>query len=251
MLSAERLLRIREMIERNSFVSVKEIMDTFHISRSSAMRDLIELENQGIAVRERGGAVLKNISVTLTTMNERAVQLKEGENEEAKRKICQEAAKSIQEGDCIYIDAGSTTIYLIDFLKNMKVTIITPSTYFIHKLPSTFPGTIYLLGGEYTEEYGSSYGPLTIQMLKQFNFDQAFMTTNGINLENGEVSVFNFQIGAVKKEVLKRCPHNKLLVDYSKTKVNALCTWAHLEDFQGIYIDAFYAENMPDNFVVS
>lgn len=47
MVSAQRLMMIREMIERNTFVSVKEIMETFDVSRSSAMRDLIELENQG------------------------------------------------------------------------------------------------------------------------------------------------------------------------------------------------------------
>lgn len=71
---------------------------------------------------------------------------------------------------------------------------------FLEKLPVTFPGTIYLLGGEFGLGRDMSYGPLTIEMLKQFNFDLAFLSTNGIDLERKEVSVFDFQVGAVKKK---------------------------------------------------
>lgn len=200
MVSAQRLMLIREMIEKNTFVSVKEIMERFEVSRSSAMRDLIELENQGIVIRERGGAVLKEKAATLSNANEAAVRTKENVQEKEKKIICERAAQIIHEGDCIYIDGGSTPLFLAGKIGSMNVTVITPNTFFLQKLPAAFPGTVYLLGGEFGMNRDMTYGPLTIEMLKQFNFDLAFLSANGIDLEQGEVSVYDFQIGNVKKK---------------------------------------------------
>ncbi|MCI9041568.1 DeoR/GlpR family DNA-binding transcription regulator [Dubosiella newyorkensis] len=250
MISVQRLKLIQEMIEKNSFVSVKEIMERFEVSRSSAMRDLIELENQGIVIRERGGAMLKEKAATVSSANEAAIRTKENLHASQKREICKMASQTIQEGDCIYIDGGTTPLFLAEKIANMKVTIITPNTYFLEKLSVTFPGTIYLLGGEFGLGRDMSYGPLTIEMLKQFNFDLAFLSTNGIDLERKEVSVFDFQVGAVKKEVLKRCKHNRLLVDSSKIGKRAICSWAQLDSFQDIYMDTCPLEERPENVIV-
>ena len=63
MLSKERMVRIVQLLEERQFVTVKELQErvkelqeSFDVSRSSVMRDLIELENQGLIQRERGGA---------------------------------------------------------------------------------------------------------------------------------------------------------------------------------------------------
>ena len=60
------------------------------------------------------------------------------------------------------------------------------------------------MGGEFNKDYDMSYGPLTLQMIKQFNFDHAFFSTNGVSLKTGEVNIFEFSIGAVKREIMKR-----------------------------------------------
>ncbi len=229
MLSAQRLMLIREMIERDAFVSVKEIMERFDVSRSSAMRDLIELENQGVVIRERGGAVLKERAATVSSANEVAIRAKENVNEAQKRLLCARAARTIHEGDCIYVDGGTTTLFLAEWIATMRVTVITPNTYFLQKLPATFPGTIYLLGGEFGLNRDMSYG---------------------IDLERGEASVFDFEVGQVKKEVLKRCRHSRLLVDASKIGKRALCSWARLDAFQDIYMDACPEDERLENIVI-
>ena len=103
MLSKERMIRIMELLEQRQFVTVKELQENFNVSRSSVMRDLIELENQGLIQRERGGASLKSISTTLTNFNEMSVVSKENLNMEEKQLICACAAQSIHDGDCVYI----------------------------------------------------------------------------------------------------------------------------------------------------
>lgn len=252
MLSKERMYRIMNILSEKSFITVKELIGEFGVSRSSIMRDLIELENQGLIQRERGGASAKKIStLTLTSYNEQPIINKELLRTEEKRIICEEAAKQIKDGDCIYIDSGTTPINLLAQIANKRVKIVTPSIYLIRKLPEIFVGDIYLLGGEFNKKYDMSEGSLTLEMIQQFNFEHAFFSTNGINLDNGEVYIFEFSIGAIKREIMKRSAKNYLLIDSSKLNIKALCTWANINQFDKIYINDCNIENeFPDNFIV-
>ncbi len=72
MTNAERLDRLKTLVQETEFLSVRQIMNEFGVSRSSAMRDLDELERQGVVVRQRGGAVLKNRAHHLTKTYEPA-----------------------------------------------------------------------------------------------------------------------------------------------------------------------------------
>ena len=63
MLNKERMYKIMTLLNEQGFVSVKELMEKLQVSRSSIMRDLIELENQGLIQREHGGASLKKIQI--------------------------------------------------------------------------------------------------------------------------------------------------------------------------------------------
>lgn len=251
MLTKERMLHIMNILEEKGFVSVKELTETFNVSRSSVMRDLIELENQGLIHRERGGASLKSIASTLTSYTETSVSLKEQINSEAKKMICFEASKSIHDGDCIYIDSGTTPAYLLDYIGAKRIKLVTPSIYLIRKLPSHFKGDIFLLGGEFSKSYDTSYGSLTLEMIRQFHFDHAFFSTNGVNLENGEVYVFDFNVGANKQEIMMRSEISDLLVDASKFEMRAMSNWANLEQFHSVYVDKIDERiEIPDNFVV-
>lgn len=252
MLSKERQYIIMNLLNEKPFITIKELTEELGVSRSSVMRDLIELENQGLIERERGGAIAKNTAMTtLSSLNEIPVMSKETLYVDEKQKICQEAAKRIKDGDCIYIDSGTTPVYLLPYIVNKHIKIVTASTYLIRKLPDTFQGDIYLLGGEFKKSFDMSYGPLTLEMIKQFNFDHAFFSTNGVNLDNGEVYIFDFSIGAIKKAILKRSIRNYLLVDASKFDIKALCTWAYSYEFNAIYVNAFPQEkDIPDNYIV-
>lgn len=252
MLNKERMYKIMALLNEQGFVSVKELMDNFQVSRSSVMRDLIDLENQGLIQREHGGACLKNIErPTLSSLNEIPVSHKETVNVENKMLVCKEAAKKIYDGDCIYIDSGTTPVFLLPHIIDKRIKIVTASTYLIRKIPDSFKGDIYLLGGEFKKDYDMSFGPLTLQMIKQFNFDQAFFSTNGVSLKTGEVNIFKFSIGAVKREIMKRSLNNHLLIDDSKFGVKALCTWAHTDEFNTIYVNDFPKDvEVPDNYYI-
>lgn len=254
MLSKERQFIITNLLNEKPFVTVKELTEMLGVSRSSVMRDLAELENLGLIQRERGGAIAKDTSLSegmLTSFNEIPVINKETLFVEEKQRICQEAAKRIKDGDCIYIDSGTTPVYLLPYIVNKNIKIVTSSIYLIRKLPESFRGDIYLLGGEFKKGYDTSSGPLTLEMIKQFNFDHAFFSSNGVDIQNGEVYIFEFSIGAVKREILRRSLKNYLLVDSSKFEIRAFCTWANTKEFNAVYTNAFASSvEMPENYII-
>ena len=251
LITKERMVRILEILNERTFVSVNTLTELLHVSRSSIVRDLIELENQGLLQRERGGASLKSTTSTLSSYNEVAVFEKENIHLEEKRLICAEAAKSIRDGECVYIDSGTTPSFILDYLGNKKIKLVTPSIYLIRKLPANFPGDVFLLGGEFKQQYDMSYGPLTLDMIRPFRFDIAFMSTNGVDLETMSASVFDFSVGAVKKSIMERSKKCDLLIDSSKVGINSMCTWADLDDFHSIYVDQWDdSKEILDNVVV-
>lgn len=251
MLSQERLLRIMNVIKKRTYVTIKELMAEIRVSKSTVTRDLIELEARGLITRERGGAMLLEQSDTLSVYNEVPTVSKEFLCEEAKESVCERAVKNVKDGDCIYIDSGTTPTYLLPCLIQKRVRIVTSSTYLIRKIPQGYKEEIYLLGGQFYPNYDMSSGSMAVDMVKNFNFDHAFFSTNGVNLDNGEVYIFDFQLGALKKEIWKRSQKSYLLVDDSKFLIKATCTWAEMNQFTHVYVNEFPKDRkIPENFIV-
>ena len=96
-----------------------------------------------------------------------------------------------------------------------------------------------MLGGLYIPKYEVCSGPSTIEQLKQFRFDHAFIGANGIDLELGEVYSSEFEIGALKKAVMKRSKDSYLLVDDSKFSLAGICTFGYFSEFTHIYVNDF------------
>lgn len=93
--------------------------------------DLIELEEQGLITRERGGAMCREVSDTLSAFNEVPTVNKENLCAEAKAAVCSKAVRNVKDGDCVYVDSGTTPVYLLPHLLARKVKIVTPSIYLI------------------------------------------------------------------------------------------------------------------------
>ncbi|NCB33697.1 MAG: DeoR/GlpR transcriptional regulator [Erysipelotrichia bacterium] len=251
MLKKERLYRIEALLKQKPFLSISQLQTELSVSRSSVMRDLDELEKSGRIVRERGGAASCHAEdLTRSIYSEPSVSSRENLNAEQKRRIAAAAASYIKDGSCIFLDSGTTPAYIIPWLEDKQVQIVTASTYVSNRIPSSFRGDVYLIGGSYLREYDTVSGSIALEMLDQFNFDCAFIGANGINLKTGEVSAFSEQISALKKHAMKRSTSSILLSDSSKFGVRAMSVFAKLNMFDKVITDS-YPENMkkPGNII--
>ena len=147
MLSKERLFRIMEVIEEQSFVTISELMEFLNASKSTITRDLMELERQGLIQRERGGAIRKELPQTLSSSTDLPVMNKENIHLAEKELIGKAAAEIVKNGECIYLDSGTTPVAMLPYLKDKNIKLVTASTYLVRKLPKRFKGELFLIGG--------------------------------------------------------------------------------------------------------
>ncbi|MEQ8153777.1 MAG: DeoR/GlpR family DNA-binding transcription regulator [Clostridiaceae bacterium] len=251
MLAKERLLYVLERLNTQPSVSIQKLSDELGVSISTIQRDLKTLENQGKIQRERGGAVKKELGNVLSGLSEMPVVEKEMVNVPQKESVCERAAELIKDGDCIFIDSGTTPTNLVPFLTYKKIKIVTNSNFLLKKLSKEFKGEVYLLGGQFNFNYDMSFGPITLEEVSRFHFDHAFLGVSGIDIDSGEVFTTEFDIGAIKSAVMKRSNHKYLLMDDSKYYIKGLCTWAEIKDFDSIFVNAFpLKKKKPKNMIV-
>ena len=123
MLKDERLLTIRNLVDRKGIVTVNEIGESLGVSTMTVRRDLEELAERNELVRIHGGAQSTHFKpLTELSRNEkRSIHVNE------KRKIAATIADIITSGDTIYIGPGTTNELIAQYLKKPDVRIITNS----------------------------------------------------------------------------------------------------------------------------
>ena len=113
MLTEQRHEIILNLLSEKGSITVTELKDILNTSESTIRRDLNTLDEQGRLTKVFGGAVEKINGVSTTELS---VSQKADVNTEEKKKIAMYAARLVVPNDFIYIDAGTTTEYLIDYL---------------------------------------------------------------------------------------------------------------------------------------
>ena len=212
-----------------------------NVSKSTVQRDLSKLEKQGKINREYGGAVQVNIKETISDLTEGPVLEKLNINVDKKAIIAEFASKEIKDGDLVFIDSGTTSLQLIPFLINRKIKIVTYSYIFLAKM-GQLDTDIYMLGGKYNRKHEICYGTSTIEQLKDFRFDKAFITANGADCNLKEVYTSEIDVGNIKKAAMKRSKKSYLLIDDSKFNITGLSTFAYFNEFEKIFTNS-----LPDN----
>ena len=221
MLAVERYNLILKLIEEKQNIKVGEIVAKLKISEATARRDLNFLEDKGKIKRIHGGAVL------VETKEEDIAYKKLVFNKE-KDIIAKKSIKFLQEGDTIFLDAGTTTFSLIKYLKKIKnIKIVTNGYSHINELAS-INKEVYLLGGKLKKKTGALVGASAMNDLKYYNFDVVFIGANGVNSEG--YSTPDEEEVLVKSEAIRRGKKVFFLCDHTKFKKKSFFNFASLND---------------------
>ncbi|GAB2535774.1 DeoR/GlpR family DNA-binding transcription regulator [Gracilibacillus alcaliphilus] len=219
----ERLKYIVEELKANNKVKVSELAETFQVTMETVRRDLDQLAVTGLAKRVYGGAVSMGYPQGEPPLKQRTTVMME-----AKQAIGREASQLITDGTTIAIDTGTTVLELAHMLKGrVGLTIVTHSlavaAIIAEKLANEeFKGELIMLGGQLNPDQQSITGMMTVSQLREFNFDQAFISIGGMSLQNG-ISDYDLNETIVSKEMIKRAKEIIVLADHSKIGVDAAC----------------------------
>ncbi|MDP4097929.1 DeoR/GlpR family DNA-binding transcription regulator [Paenibacillus sp. P96] len=222
----QRLSQIVEMTNTMALVTVQDICDTFQVSRDTARRDLVKLEEQGKITRTRGGAV----SATIQTY----VQRKE-ENGVTKRKLAKAAASYVQNGDVLFMDSSTSVAALAEFLIEKSLTVVTHSLH-IAQCFGNLPRTeIIIPGGRFNPEEQFVYGTDALAALDRFRANCFF--TGACGLDDGEITAANLEDALIKQKMMSRARQVFLLADHTKINVNYPYKVGHLEEIDILFTD--------------
>ncbi len=211
MLTEERFSKILSILESTGSVTVQQLMAELNTSESTIRRDLTALDASGQLVKVHGGAILKNAGYN--TVDDEVVHRKE-QNREAKEKIAAYAAGLITAGDFVYLDAGTTTEFMIDHITERQAVFVTNAITHAKKLADK-GCTVYILGGEFKAVTEAIVGEEAVVTLEKYNFTKGFWGTNAVSLKQG-FSTPDLKEALVKKKAMQNCKDCYILADKSK-----------------------------------
>ncbi|MDY5841789.1 MAG: DeoR/GlpR family DNA-binding transcription regulator [Peptoniphilaceae bacterium] len=249
----ERLLELEKYIERNGLVTMDEMCEHFNVSLSTIRRDLDILAARKSIQKVYGGArPIKSADESSSLL--KSYEERHSANAVEKQIIAKSAASLIHEDDIIFIDTGTSTVPIMDYLRHLQhITIITNSILVLLR-GLEYPNlTVIGLPGIVKSKTASLIGPPCLEAIEAYNsVEKSFMACSAIDLKNG-ASNSSLDEYEIKKKIIEYSKTNYLLVDHTKFNKVALKTFAEIRDFDAIITDKTpeekYLNSMNENRV--
>lgn len=211
MLTKRRQELILELLEEKGSITVAEVKDLLETSESTIRRDITALHQEGKLVKVFGGAVAAEHKIMT---QEYTVAQKREMNLEEKQKIARYAASLIEPDDFVYLDAGTTTAYMLDYIRESRATFVTNAVD--HAKCLALCGVkVLLVGGELKGTTEAVVGNQAMQMLLNYHFTKGFFGANGITKKSG-CTTPDANEAAVKQTAMGQCKECYVLCDNSK-----------------------------------
>ena len=181
------------------------------------------MTRQGLLIKVHGGAT----AIKSVLSREEEVITKSKKHQEEKRKIAKYAASLINKEDIVYLDAGTTTEMMLDYLREYDVIYVTNGITHARKLMNA-GFKVHLIGGEIKAVTEALVGEEALEQLDKYNFTKGFFGTNGIDLKRGFTTPDQKE-AAVKKKAMEQCQKTYILSDASKFNVISTIKFADLK----------------------
>lgn len=232
MLPSERYACIAEIIRQTGSAAVETLAKEFDVSVMTIRRDLAKLDQEGIIERCHGGAVIRR---------ETNYQEKKCAHADEKKRIAQKAIEFVQDGDTVFLDAGTTVYEIAKLLPAKKdITAITTDLEIAYLLNQTDVETV-ICGGLIQKATGSTIGVFVNMMMRDLYVNTAFFGAHSIDAN------FNILTPTAEKAVMKRtiCEHANsryLAVDGSKFYRQALMRVNSLSAYNGVITERDFTD---------
>ena len=239
MLAAERQSRIVEIVQEQGSVQVETLAQELNVSAMTIRRDLLKLQKDDVLKRCHGGAVVKR---------ETTYADKQTSHKDAKIRLANKCVMMVNDGDTVFLDAGTTTYEIAKLVKDIAGIMIVTNDLEIARLLNNSEAEVFICGGHIQKETGSMFGHHATQMLADFKFDIGFFGAASINNEF-EVMTPTVEKMWLKRQTPKQCTKSYLVVDQSKFGRQAMSKINHLGDFTGVITDKVFNKEETEKLI--
>ncbi len=200
----ERRNQIMAMIQSDQQATVVDLVAKFNVSALTIRRDLQYWESKGAIIRNYGGAYLI----------QDFIENQDYERERYMRAIAKKAASFIVNNDVIFLNSSRTSIMILDFIKDKKVTVFTNNAKAINYTPDSLV-TVVFTGGEVRYPKNSMSGNVALVTLSNIFATKCFIGCSGIDETGVSTELMNETL--INQTMLNRTKGSKfLLCDHFK-----------------------------------
>ncbi|MED1201807.1 DeoR/GlpR family DNA-binding transcription regulator [Heyndrickxia acidicola] len=203
----QRLERVREWLAVHKEITLEGLMEEFEVSRDTARRDLVKLEEDGDVIRVKGGAILSKEVPQIKQYHKRDQTV-------AKEKIAQKASTFIQDFDFILFDTSTTVALTAKYMKTKEATVLTNSIDIVNILAERPEVKVYMAGGRFNAFNRNFVGFHTAEELEKYKADILFIGACGLG-SNG-LTTPDEEEAFVKKSMIKAARKVIVLTDHTK-----------------------------------
>jgi len=215
-------------------IKIAELAELFNVSSETIRKDLLFLEEKGIAKKGYGGAVVVN------ELLEPSFKEKSSKYQDEKTSIAKAAMDFLSDGMVVLMDAGSTIYTLAKMMalkKNLTVFTNSPKSA---QVLDDYKIKTYLVGGEIRNNSNALVGGWALRAIAEIKADIAILGTSGFSEREGPC-VENFEECEIKKAMIKSANKVVIVGDSSKAKTHSMIEYAKWRD-----VDAFVTDTGLD-----
>lgn len=205
----ERKAKVLLLLDSHETLTVPQLVEELQASPATVRRDILKLEAEGAVARYWGGIRRKK-----TPENLRRNTLQHSLSDMSHAAVGRYAAGLLKDNQMIFIGSGTTTLAMIPYIQSKNIHVITNG---IPQLEALHRRNIQalLLCGFYKEYSRSLVGKETIEMLRGYCFDQAFLGANGIDENLRPLSADEYE-DSIKNLCIRNSKSTYLMVDKKK-----------------------------------
>jgi DeoR family transcriptional regulator of aga operon len=241
----ERIEEIADILDKRGKMTLEQLEEVFpHVSQMTLRRDLFQLEEDGRVIRVRGGAMsVKEVQ----KVSGEAYTKKSTVNTDAKIIIAQKAATLIDEGVSLFLDGGTTAMYLAKEMPDINCNVFTNGMAVAMELAQKKNINIIVVGGKLMKDNLSTSSPAAKEYFALTNFEIAIVSATAFTPENG-FSCNDQMESDLLKQVFHKARQVYLMLDSSKVgKINPY-TFAQIKDINVLITDGNLPKEYKDLF---
>ena len=226
-----------DILSEKGQITISELVDRLQVSADTLRRDLSDLEKQGLAQKNHGGAIALNLSA-MNRQNRNTLL------PDTKKRLGKMVAEKIPGGSTLFLDAGSTVLAVATQIQG-PMTVITPSLDIAQHFSTRADIQLILLGGKWDMHQRLFAGSATVSLLERYRADIAVLGTCALHADLG-LSASQEADAEVKRAMLAASAEHWLVADHMK--LNHCEPWlvAGLADIHQLFLDRPWDE-LKDN----
>ena len=196
--------------EKEGYVSVENLAETFEVTQQTIRRDINNLCDKELLTRTHGGAFYSSGVRNFAYKSRKSLASDE------KKEIADAVAAIIPDNSSIVINIGTTTEQVAEsLLSHQGLKVITNNINIVNIFAQSNNAEVWLAGGKVRNLDSAVIGIHTANFIKQFKVDYAVVGVSAID-NDGALVDFDSEEVLVSRAIFKHCRKLILVADNFK-----------------------------------